>query len=110
MRTDRIRDRFMPWGGLALGTTGYFIAHQLGSDATFQDCRVGSPWIVIVGTLVGLAIIAVGALASWRVYADRDEGPPRRTVAVVSVMASALFAIGVILPFIAALIIPGCWE
>lgn len=110
MKTDRIRDRFMPWGGLALGTTGFFVAHQLGSDATFQDCRVGSPWIVILGTIVGLALIAVGALASWRVYADTGEGPPRRTVAVVSVMASALFALGVILPFFAALIIPGCWE
>lgn len=110
MKTDRIRDRFMPWGGLALGTTGFFVAHQLGSDATFQDCRVGSPWIVIVGTIVGLALIAFGALASWRVYADRGEGPSRRTVAVVSVMASALFALGVILPFFAALIIPRCWE
>jgi hypothetical protein len=40
----------MPWAGLALGTTGYFLAHQIGSDATFQDCRVGSPWIVILGT------------------------------------------------------------
>ena len=70
----------------------------------------GSPWVVVLGMVVGLAFIAVGALASWRVYADRDEGPPRRTVAVVSVMASALFALGVILPFIAALILPGCWE
>ena len=110
MKADRIRDRFMPWGGLALGTTGFFVAHQLGSSATFQDCRVGSPWIVILGTIVGLAVIAIGALASWRVYADRGEGPPRRTVAIVSVMAAALFAVGVILPFIAALIIPGCWE
>ena len=100
----------MPWGGLALGTSGFFLAHQIGSDATFQDCRVGSPWVVVLGMVVGLAFIAVGALASCRVYADRDEGPPRRTVAVVSVMASALFALGVILPFIAALILPGCWE
>jgi hypothetical protein len=110
VRTDRIRDRFMPWGGLALGTTGYFLAHQIGSDSTFQDCRVGSPWIVVLGTIVGLGLIAAGALASWSVYAGREEGPPRRMVAVVSVMASALFALGVILPLIAALIIPGCWE
>jgi hypothetical protein len=110
LKTERARDRFMPWGGLALGTTGYFLAHQMGSDSTFQDCRVGSPWIVILGTILGLALIAVGGLASWSVYGDRDEGPPRRTVALVSVMASALFALGVILPFIASLILPGCWE
>jgi phosphoglycerol transferase MdoB-like AlkP superfamily enzyme len=100
----------MPWGGLALGTTGFFIAHQLGSSATFQDCRVGSPWVVIFGTIVGLALIVLGAIESWRVYADCDEGAPRRTVAVVSVMASALFALGAVLPLIAALVIPGCWE
>jgi hypothetical protein len=110
VKADRIRERFMPWGGLALGTAGFFVAHQLGSSATFQDCRVGSPWIVIVGTIVGLALIVLGAMASWRVYGDRGEGLPRRTVALVSVMAAALFALAVLLPFIAALIIPGCWE
>lgn len=110
MKATRIRDRFIPWGGLALGTAGLFAAHQIGSDATFQDCRIGSPWVVILGTLGGLALIALGALASWRVYADRGEGTPRRTIAVVSVMAAALFALAVILPFIAALIIPGYWE
>ena len=110
MKSERLRSRFMPWGGLALGTLGAGIAHQLGADATFQDCRVGSPWIVIVATILGLALIGLGALESWRVYADGDEGAPRRTIAVVSLMAATLFALAVILPFVAALIIPGCWE
>jgi hypothetical protein len=110
VKANRIRDGFMPWAGLALGTAGFFLAHQIGSDATFQDCLVGSTWVVLLGTIIGLALIAVGALASWRVYADRGEGPPRRTVAVVSVMAAGLFALAVVLPFIAALIIPGCWQ
>jgi hypothetical protein len=110
VNTDRIRDGFMPWAGLALGTTGFFVAHQLGSDATFQDCRVGSPLIVIVGTILGLALIAGGALGSWRIYAAEGEGPARRLVAVVSLLATALFALGVLLPFIAALVIPRCWA
>jgi hypothetical protein len=100
----------MPWAGLALGTTGFFLAHQLGSDSTFQDCRVGSPWMVIVGTVVGLAIIAAGALGSWRVYAAQAEAPARRLVAVVSLLSCALFALGIILPFIAALVIPRCFA
>jgi hypothetical protein len=108
--TKSIRDGFMPWAGLALGTTGYFLAHQIGSDSTFQDCRAGSPWIVIAGTIVGLAIIAAGAFGSWGVYASDNEAPARRLVAVVGLMACALFAMGVILPFIAAFIIPGCWA
>jgi hypothetical protein len=110
VRGASIRDGFMPWAGLALGTAGYFIQHQLGSDSTFQDCRVGSPWIVILGTLVGLLIIAAGALGSWRVYASDAETPARKLVAIVSLLACALYAIGTILPFIAAMVIPGCWR
>jgi hypothetical protein len=110
VKTKSIRDGFMPWAGLALGTSGFFLAHQIGSDATFQDCRVGSPGIVILGMLIGLAVIGVGALGSWGIFAARAESPARRLVAVVGLLASALYAIGVILPFIAALVIPGCWA
>ena len=110
MNSERIRDRFMPWAGLALGTLGAGFAHQLGSDATFQDCRVGSPLIVILGTIVGLLVIGLGALGSWRIYGADNEGPARRFVSAVGLLACALFAIGVILPFIASLVIPRCWT
>ena len=110
MTSERIRDGFMPWAGLALGTTGFFLAHQLGSDATFQDCRVGSPWLVTLGTLAGLALIALGALGSWRVYGADREAPARRLVALVGLLACGLYVIGVLLPLIAALVIPRCWA
>jgi hypothetical protein len=110
LKTKSIRDGFMPWAGLALGTTGYFITHQLGSDATFQDCRVGSPWIVIVATLLGLAITAGGAFGSWTIFAASSEAPARRLIAAVSLLACALYTIGIILPTVAALIIPPCWA
>jgi hypothetical protein len=107
---ERIRDGFMPWAGLALGTAGYFLAHQLGSDSTFQDCRFSSPWIVLLATLLGLAVVSAGTLGSWRIYARRSETPARRLVAVVGLLACALYAIGIILPSIAALLIPRCWA
>jgi len=110
VRTKSIRDGFMPWAALALGTVGYFLAHQIGSDATFQDCRVGSPWVVVLGAIVGLALIGAGALGSWGVYAAERESPARKLIAIVGLLACALFAIGVILPFIAAFIIPSCWA
>ena len=110
MKTKSIRDGFMPWAGLALGTTGFFLAHQIGSDATFQDCRTGSPWIVVLGTVIGIAVIALGAFGSWTVYGNDDEPPARRLVATVGLLACLLYVIGVLLPLIAALIIPGCWE
>ena len=110
MKTDRIRDTFMPWAGLALGTFGYFLTHQLGSDSTFQDCRFSSPWIVILAVVAGLVVILLGALGSWRVYASDNETPARRLVAIVGLLACALYTIGVILPAIAALVIPRCWA
>jgi len=110
MKTERIRDRFMPWAGIALGTTGFFLAHQLGSDSVFQDCQFSSPGVVIVATLVGLAIVALGALMSWRVYGADAETPARKLVAVVSIMACGVFAMGIVLPLIASLVIPRCWQ
>lgn len=110
MKTERIRDRFMPWSGLGLGTLGAGLAHQLGADSTFQDCRVGSPAIVIVATILGLLLIGLGALGSWRVYGAEGEPPARHLVATVSLMACMLFALAVILPFVAAMVIPGCWK
>ena len=110
MSARTIRDGFMPWAGLALGTTGYFLVHQVGSDSTFQDCRVGSPLIVIIAALVGLAIVSLGAFGSFRVFRSEDEAPSRRLVAVVSVLACALYVIAILLPVAASLIIPQCWR
>ena len=110
MNWPRIRDGFMPWSGLALGTTGYFLAHQIGSDSTFQDCTVGSPLVVILGCLLGLTVIAAGAFGSWVVYAASAESPARRLIATVSLLACVLFAIGIVLPIVASLIIPRCWA
>ena len=110
MKTERIRNLFMPWSGLALGTTGYFLAHQMGSDSTFQDCRVGSPLIVIIGIIAGLILVGIGALGSWRIYADKGEAQARRMIAIVGLLACALYTIAAILPFIAAMVIPGCWR
>jgi hypothetical protein len=110
VNAERIRDGFMPWAGLTLGTAGFFLAHQVGSDSTFQDCAFSSPFVVLVGTFAGLGLIALGALGSWRVYAAASETPARRLVAVVGLLACALYAIGVLLPLIAALLIPRCWT
>ena len=110
MNSERLRDRFMPWAGLALGTLGGGLAHQLGSDSTFQDCRVGSPLIVTIGAVIGLSLVGLGAVGSWRVSAANGETPARRFIGSVSLMACAIYAVAIILPFIAAMVIPRCWE
>jgi hypothetical protein len=110
VKAERARDRFLPWGVLALGTLGAGLAHQIGAESTFQDCHFSSPGVVIVGALIGLSLIALGAFASWRVWSGDNETPSRKMVATVSLMASAIFTMAVVLPLIAALVIPRCWE
>lgn len=110
MSGESARDRFLPWSALALGTAGFFLAHQIGSDSVFQDCAFSSPAMVIVGTIVGLGTIALGAIGSWRIYARDSETPARKLVAVVGLMACALYALGVVLPFVASMVIPQCWA
>ena len=110
MRSERIRDRFMPWAGLALGTLGGGLAHQIGAESTFQDCAFSSPLMVIVATIIGLVLVAIGALGSWSVYSAEAETPARRMIAVVGLMACAIFTLAIVLPFIASMVIPRCWA
>jgi len=110
VNTERFRDRFMPWSGIALSTLGGGLAHQIGSDATFQDCHFSSPGIIVVGTIIGLVLVGLGALGSWRVYNGESETPARQLIAVVSLMACGIFALAIALPFIASMVIPQCWQ
>jgi hypothetical protein len=99
----------MPWAGLVLGTLGGGLAHQLGASWTFANCRAGSPWAIVLGAILGIALTALGALASWRAFVAGHEASPRRMIAAISLMAAALFTVAILLPVIAALVIPGCW-
>lgn len=110
MSGESVRDRFMPWSGIALGTVGVALAQQIGADSTFQDCSFSSPMMVIAGAIVGLVLVALGALGSWRVYEADAETPSRRMIAVVGLMACAIYALAIVLPFIASLVIPRCWS
>ena len=110
MKAEGFRDRFMPWAGLALGTLGVGLPHQIGSDSTFQDCQFSSPAVVIVAVIIGLVFVALGALGSWRIYSAESETPARRMIAVVGLMACPIFALTIVLPLIASLVIPRCWA
>ena len=107
-RSERIRKELLPWGGIIGSAIGFAIAHQWGSDSVFNDCASGSPETVLVAGIVGLALLAGGAFASWSIHSRRGEAPARRLIAAVSLMLSALVAFAIVLPMIASLIIPQC--
>lgn len=110
MTRERIRDGFMPWAGLALGTMGFFLSHQIGSDSVFQDCHFSSPAMVVVGAVLGLITIALGVAGAWRVYGNDSESPARKLVAIVGLMACALYTLGIALQLLGSLMIPQCWA
>src|SRR5581483_8847317 len=68
VKTERIRERLMPWGGLAL---------------------------VTLGAGLGLILVAAGAFSSWRVHAAQGEAPVRRFIAAVSLMSCAIYALAI---------------
>ena len=110
MNSKPIVDGAKPWAGMIGGSLGFALAHQIGSDSVFNNCDAASPWAVIIGTLIGLLLIGGGAFSSWGVMRGRGEGPARQLIATVSVLACALFLLAIVLPAIAAMIIPRCFA
>jgi hypothetical protein len=84
------------------------IVHQFGSDSLFNNCRAIPPVTVFLVALAGLILCAISGLLSWR--SARSDLGTRRVVAIVSVGSSALFALAIALPVIAAMLIPQCFQ
>ncbi len=109
-RSSEIADLAMPWAGLVIGLAALIIAHQFGSDGMFDHCLSVSPGpLLVISALAILATIG-GAFLSWRVFNKDAEGQARKVIAAVSVGASALFLYAMILPMIASLVIPPCFQ
>jgi hypothetical protein len=101
-------EAFQPWAGLVVGVLAAGIVHQFGSEALFNNCRVIPPVTVLLVALAGLALCGVSGLVSWR--SARSDLGARRVVGIISVGSSALFALAIVLPLIAALMIPQCFQ
>jgi uncharacterized membrane protein YidH (DUF202 family) len=109
-RTSQFTDLLMPWTGLAVGVVAAGVVDQFGSAGTFDHCRVISPIPLIVVALIGIAVTIAAAFVSWRVLRDRDETQARKVIAIISVGSAALFVMAMMLPVIASLVIPPCFQ
>jgi hypothetical protein len=110
MKRSQASDLFMPWAGLVVGIIAAGVTHQFGSEGVFDDCSAISPIPLIVVALLGVAATVVAAVASWHVVRGDHESPARRVVAVISVGTAALFVLSMVLPIIASLILPPCFQ
>jgi len=100
-----------PWAGFLLGALGLILTHQVGSDSNHDYCLgSGAPLIIVVAS-IGLALAGSGAFLSWKLWqrGEHHETATRRFIALVSMMAAAVFAFAITLPMIAALMIPRCF-
>lgn len=109
-RAARFREQFMPWAGLVVGLAATAFAHQFGSQGMFNDCAVNGPVPLLIVALLSVAVTIAAALASWRIAANRSQGPTRRLVGLVSVGTAALLVFVMLLPMIASLLLPRCFQ
>ena len=109
-RSHEIADLFMPWVGLIVGLVALGVAHQWGSDSMFDDCAATSPGPLLIVSLFAILATIGGSFMSWRVFDNESEAPARKVVAAISLGTSALFVLAMILPMIAALLLPPCFQ
>jgi hypothetical protein len=109
-RSSEFADLFMPWTGLVVGVIALAVAHQFGSDGTFDNCQTMSPVPLTIVSLLAIATTLAGAFASWTVYRKNTEVPARKVVAAISMGSSAFFILAMVFPIIAALMIPSCFQ
>jgi hypothetical protein len=102
----RTLEHVLPWTGIAAAALGWALAHQLGSDTVFDDCRVGGGFVLLV-CLGGLAITALGGFVSFGVW-RRDESEARRFLGLVGALLAALAAFAILLQAASGLILAPC--
>lgn len=109
-RSQEFADLTMPWTGLITGGIAFSIAHQFGSDGTFDHCESISPVPLIIVSLLAIASTVLGAFLSWTVFRKEAEPQARKVIAAISMGSAALFILAMIFPIIAALVIPPCYQ
>jgi len=108
-RDASLKHAFMPWAGLAVGVVAAGFVHQFGSESTFDECGVVAPGPVLIVAAFGFLVCAVAGLVSWRSLRG-EEDLSRRVVAIISVGCAAVFGLAILLPMIAALVLPPCFQ
>lgn len=109
-RTEEFGDLMMPWTGLVIGVLALGVAHQFGSDGTFDHCGSVSPGPLLLVSIFAIAATLCGAFVSWTVFRKDAETQARKIIAVISMGSSAFFILAMTFPIIAALVIPPCFQ
>lgn len=108
-RRHALIDTVMPWTGLVFGILGAGFVHQYGSEGVFDHCNLASPGPLLIAAVLGLLVCLAAGFVSWRSF-RRSDNDARRVVGAISAGSAALFCLAILLPMIAALLLPPCFQ
>jgi hypothetical protein len=100
--------RRVPWLGVFLAALGWAVAHQVASDAIFDDCRRGTPAFILLVCLVGLAIDIAGGLFGLAIWRGAGDSRGRSFLGLLGMLLAALTGFAIVLQAINGLIVPIC--
>ena len=100
----------MPWAGLIAAMAGTGIGHQTGSDATFNHCLTAVPGTVRLVAILCIAAMIAGAWISSLTLRHPEVRSTERLIAIISIGMAGLGVFALLLPMIASLILPPCFE
>jgi hypothetical protein len=106
MRFDLIKHP-QPFIGILLAGGGWTLSHQWGSNAVFDDCLLRGGGTVILASLVGLLITAMGGFycfIAWR----GGAGDGRSFLGALGALLALVAAFAIVLQIAAGLILPPC--
>jgi hypothetical protein len=110
VKRPEVRDLLLPWAGLIAGLGGGALTHQFGSEGMFDDCAAISPVPLLLVALLGIGLAVAGGLASLLVLRREVETPVRKLIATISLGTVGLFCFAILLPMIASLVLPPCFQ
>jgi hypothetical protein len=102
------------WAGLVSGPGAWALSTQVQYAATPLSCALGTSLnvalaLILAACAVGGGVLSYGAMRRLDATAGPSPGPePRLLLARVSVLAAALFALGILLQGAAGLFLTGC--
>ena len=104
MRFDLLA-RPQPFIGILLAASGWALSHQVGSDSVFDNCTRGGAFVVVV-SVIGLAITALGGLYAAMAWRGTDRG--RSFLGGLGALLALIAGFAIVLQIAAGLILPEC--
>ena len=105
-RSDLVA-RSQPLVGIVLVAAGWALSHQWGSNSVFDDCASCGGAVVVVTSLLGLVVVAVGGLCC-RPGSGGTAASGRRFLRFLGALLALVAGFAIVLQIAAGLILPPC--